>query len=138
MRSFLRTAIALFVLSVPVLAQTPSAAPPEASLCKGTAYVVRVSEIKPGKMDTFLAALKAHQAWYRDNGATDTIYAMKIINRNPDGKYAFSDTEVMTVHEVPAGQTGQLPVNNASWKAYVAMYQDSSTIKTQWRTCKIH
>ena len=59
----MRLALLLTLTSQAIFAQTPA--------CDGNIVIVRVSEIKPGQMDTFMAAVAAHKAWYRTNGIKD-------------------------------------------------------------------
>lgn len=122
------------------IAQAPQASmpsPPASLSCPGTVTIVRISEIKPGKMDDFMAAVAAHQAWYRSNGvSTNKIYAARVMEQDPTSKqWHTSDTEVITFHINPPKPDANLPRDNDAWKAYVQKYRDSSDIKTQYITC---
>jgi ABC-type nitrate/sulfonate/bicarbonate transport system substrate-binding protein len=115
--------------------QSPATTTP-APACPGTVTIVRVSEVKPGQLDAFMAAVAAHQAWYRANGVTtNKIYAARILEEDSNGKPAgFSDTKIMTFHINPP-HDGKLPRNDDAWKAYVQKYRDSSDLKTEYVTC---
>lgn len=124
------------------IAQTPAAAPSAQTApapmpaCDGSIVVVRLSDVKPGSMDKFQAAVAAHQAWYRNNGiSTNRIFMSRIIVRNPDTKqFAYSDTQVITYHINPPSSTS-IPRGDAAWNAYVQMYRDSSDLKSEYVTC---
>jgi hypothetical protein len=125
MRSLLLLAAALF-----------SAAPVLAQPCDGDMTVVRVNTIKPGKLDTFLAAVAAHKAWYRANRITDNeLFTVRILVRDPATRaYKNSDTEVMTLHVRPPFD--RLPNRgDAAWNAYVQQYKESSELKSEYLTC---
>ncbi|HEV2578493.1 MAG TPA: hypothetical protein VGU25_14915 [Acidobacteriaceae bacterium] len=137
----LRLLLGAALLCAP-LSFAQSAAPassPASSVCSGTMTIVRISEIKPGKMDDFMAAVAAHQAWYRNNGvATNRIYAARILEQDPTTKqWHVSDTQVMTFHVNPPRPDNNLPRNNDAWKAYVQKYRDSSDLKTEFVTCSM-
>ncbi len=136
-----RLLLALTVLSAtltPAFAQTPAAAQPAAPpLCTGSLNIVRVSDIKPGMMDKFLKAVAAQQAWYKAAGTSDVIQVMRIIDRNPDTHVStFSETQALTTHIEPASRT-KGPAHDAGYDAFVAMFKDSSTIKSEYVTCVI-
>lgn len=136
----LRITLGLALCLAPVaLAQTPTtptpgAPPPPA--CPGTVTIVRISQVKPGKLNDFMAAVAAHEAWYRAHGVTTNhIYASRILKTDPATKQShYSDTNVMTFHVNPPHDTN-LPRNDDAWKAYVKQYQDSSSIKSEYLTC---
>jgi hypothetical protein len=120
-----------------VLSSTPATAqlPPTRVACNGNYNHVRISEIKPGMMQKFLDAVAAHQAWYKNAGTPDQITVMRIIERNPDTKAtSYSETQVMTFHIEPADRT-QGPPHDAAYDAFVALYKESSTIKSEYVTC---
>jgi hypothetical protein len=126
MRSVLLLAAALSLPVVPAFAQS----------CDGDLTVVRVSTIKPGKLDTFMAAVAAHKAWYRANGiTTNDFVTARILLRDPATKgWKTSETEVMTYHIRPPFD--RLPNRgDAAWNAYVQQYKDSSEIKSEYMTC---
>jgi hypothetical protein len=131
MRSTLIFTAWLALLAAPIFAQAPPA-------CDGTFAVVRVSEIKPGgSIQGFMAAVAAHKAWYRANGITDNdIYATRVLV--PDEKTkapVYSDKQIMTWHINPPAPARTTKRGDAAWNAYVKMYQDNSTIKTETMTC---
>ena len=99
----IRNALFLGVLAIApyTLAPAQSSAP----ACDGNVATVRVSAIKPGAIDAFLAAVAAHKAWYQSHGSTkDVIVASRILVRDEkSGATKYSDAEVMTYHLYPAG-----------------------------------
>lgn len=106
------------------------------SVCEGDVNVIRVSEIKPGMMETFLKAVDGHKAWYAAAGAPDKITAMRVIDRDPATKaQKWSETTVVTTHIEPATRAKALPPEGDSYKAFVDLYKQSSTIKTEFHTC---
>jgi hypothetical protein len=117
----------LFLFSLLVLQAAPAIAQehPLPACKNGHIAIVRVSEIKPGAMDDFLAAVKAHKAWYRNNGVKD----------QKTGEWGYSDSEVITYHINPPEDNEKLPRNDDGWKAYVKMYNDSSTVKSITLSC---
>jgi hypothetical protein len=120
---------------VPAAAQQTAAAS-MSSTCSGNVNIVRVSEVKPGMMDKFLGAVAAQQAWYQNAGTPDQISVMRLMVQNPDTKaWTLSDTQAITTHIMPGRPKG-LP-HDAAWDAFVAMFQDSSTIKTQYVACVV-
>jgi hypothetical protein len=129
MRSFLVLA-ALAVLQVPsAIAQAPPA-------CDGDTAIVRVSTIKPGAMQGFLAAVAAHKAWYRNHGIKDNVIVASrvILIDEHTGAMSYSDSEVITYHVRPPGPQ-KTPQHDAAWDAYVKQYRDTSDIKTEYFTC---
>ena len=127
------------ILSPLVLSSTPAAAqqPTTHVTCNGNYNHVRISEIKPGMMQKFLEAVAAHQAWYKNAGTPDQITVMRIIDRNPDTKAtSYSETQAMTFHIEPADRTQGPPHDHdAGYDAFVALYKESSTIKSEYVTC---
>ncbi len=123
-------ALAAFQVS-PALAQTPMPA------CAGDIAVVRVSTIKPGGLDGFLAAVAAHKAWYRTHGFADNaIVAARVIVRDEKTKtMKYSDAEVVTHHVRPPGPDQTAAKRDAAWDAYVKQYRDTSDIKSEYMTC---
>jgi len=126
----------LLLCSVLALQSAPAFAQ-EMPACDGHIAILRVSDVKPGAMKDFMAAVEAHQAWYRKNGVTDNqIVASRVIMKNEKtGKMEYSN-EVITYHINPPSNDRKLPRNDDAWKAYVKMYRDSSTLKTQYITCR--
>jgi hypothetical protein len=102
--------------------------------CDGDIAVVRVSAIKPGGMEGFMAAVAAHKAWYRNHGFNDNvIVASRVILRDDKtGAMKYSDAEVVTYHIRPPKRDGKM---DAAWDAYVKLYRDTSDIKSQYMTC---
>jgi len=131
MRSALLMA-ALAVLQIPqIFAQDAMPA------CNGDIAVVRVSTIKPGAMNGFMAAVDAHKAWYRSHGYKDNvIVASRVILRDEKtGSMKYSDTEVVTYHVRPPGPKETQAKRDAAWDAYVKQYRDTSDIKNEYMTC---
>jgi hypothetical protein len=129
----------LFLLcSFLVLQSVPAFAQGEMPPCDGHIAIVRVSEVKPGAMERFTAAVEAHRAWYRKNGVKDNeIVASRVIVKDEKtGKMKYSDTEVITYHINPPSDNRKLPRDDDAWKAYVKMYRDSSTLKASYVTCR--
>jgi hypothetical protein len=114
-------------------AQSTSTLP---SPCDGSYNIIRVSEIKPGMMSTFLKAVEGHKAWYAAAGAPDKIVAMRVIDRDPQTKaLSYSETTIVTSHQEPVTRSQPLPPEGDSYHAFVNLYKQSSTIKSEFRTC---
>lgn len=131
----MRTAVILAALTV---LQVPSAfAQNGLPKCGGDYAIVRVSTIKPGAMQGFMAAVAAHKAWYRSHGFSDNIIvASRVISINDKTKaMAYSDTEVITYHVRPPGGAQTQPKRDAAWDAYVKQYRDTSDMKSEYFTC---
>jgi hypothetical protein len=125
---------------IAVQAQAPSTPASSAStaplVCDGIYNVVRVSEIKPGMMSTFMKAVAGHQAWYAAAGAADKIVAMRVIDRDPATKVqSYSETQIVTSHVEPVKRDHPLPPEGDSYKAFVDLYKQSSTVKAEYHTC---
>lgn len=132
----MRMAACLFALSVliaPTFTSAMAAAqqPRTRPKCDGDFNIIRVSEIKPGKMDTFLKAVEAQQAWYQKGGTPDKISLMRVYDM---GTGSFSTTEALTSHVEPGDRTQMVP-HDAGYDAFVALYKESSTIKYEYFTC---
>jgi hypothetical protein len=131
----MRTAVILAALTVLWI---PSAfGQGGAPKCDGDYAIVRVSTIKPGAMEGFLAAVSAHKAWYRSHGFSDNIIvASRVISINEKTHaMAYSDTEVITYHVRPPGGAQTQPKKDAAWDAYVKQYRDTSDIKSEYLSC---
>jgi hypothetical protein len=134
-----RLFIALTVLSAsltPAFSPTPASAQsgPGSIPCAGTLNIIRVSEVKPGMMDKFRAAVAAQAAWYKKAGTSDQIQVMSILSRDAATKaWSTSTTEAMTTHTIQSSRPD--PANDAGFDAFVAMFSASSTIKTTYMTC---
>jgi nicotinic acid phosphoribosyltransferase len=123
----------LFFLATLAVIQIPSALAQNAPACDGNVTIVRIDSIKPGKMSDFLAAVQAHQAWYKSHGYDDQIFAAKIMVRDEKSKEVkYSDSEVITYH---IQSTHEAPKHDAAWDAYVKQYDDSSKVKATYITC---
>lgn len=103
--------------------------------CDGDITLVRVSTIKPGALPKFMAAVAAHQAWYRTNSIKDNqIVAARVFVRDEaTGTFKYSDTEVVSYHFRPPMSVPNR--GDAAWNAYVQQYRDSSEIKNEFMTC---
>jgi hypothetical protein len=127
----------LLLCSFLVLQSAPALAQHRLPACNGSVAIVRVSEIKPGGMKGFLAAVSAHKAWYRNNGVKndDFLVSRVIAKDEKTGDWKYSDSEVITYHTNPPEDNPKLPRNDAAWKAYVKMYNDVSTVKSISLSC---
>lgn len=101
--------------------------------------IVRVSEIKPGMMAKFMEAVAAQQAWYTSKGTPDKIEAMRVMEQAAGTKtWSFSETQAVTNHIEPAIRPGgKGPAHDAGYDAFVALFRDSSTIKSEYVTCVV-
>src|ERR1700690_1532204 len=135
----MRSMYFMFIFSAWLLLESPPALAQEHNLpaCDGRVAIVRVSEIKPGGIQGFLAAVKAHKAWYRNNGVkNDDFLISRVIVRDPKtGEFNYSDSEVVTYHINAPEDNPKLPRNDAAWKAYQKMYEDTSTVKSITLSC---
>jgi hypothetical protein len=125
----------------PVFAPTPAAAqraPAAAPIpCNGSLNIVRVSEIKPGMMQKFLEAVSAQQAWYKAAGTDDKVEVMRVMEQDPTTKaWGLSETQALTAHIEPAARQTN-PPHDAAFDAFVTLFKDSSTIKSQYVTCVV-
>ncbi len=130
--------LALTASLTPALAPLPAAAQqaPAAAMppCSGTASIIRVSEIKPGMMDTFLKAAAAQQAWYKKAVTPDEIYVMRVMVQNPETKaWSYSETEALTNHTMPGGPAAA--PRDAQFQAFTDLFAASSTIKSTYLNC---
>jgi hypothetical protein len=105
--------------------------------CDGDIAIVRIAAIKPGRMQSYMAAVAAHKAWYRSHGFKDNvIVASRVILRDDKtGAMKYTDTEVVTYHIRPPGSAETQSKRDASWDAYVKQYRDTSDIKNEYVTC---
>jgi hypothetical protein len=128
-------ALATVILPLaPIVTATPAAAQ-QAMPCKGTINIVRISEIKPGKLDTFLQAVAAQKAWYAKAGTNDVITVMRIMDQGTDKSYKLSETQAITTHTEDTSRGPNGPAHDAGYDAFVALFKDSSTIKTAYIAC---
>jgi len=141
MRVF-RSLVALALLSVllfPKFAQATviaqqAVADDEPLPCTTMVDVVRLSEIKPGKLPKFFEAVALQQAWYRKAGGNDTIQIKRVTQKDPaTGVYKISETQVVTSHIEPASR--KQPAHDAGYDEFVALFNESCTIKFEYRTC---
>jgi len=59
---------------------------------------------------------------------------MRVMVQNPDTKvYSVSETEAITNHTQPS--RAKAPAHDAGFDAFVALFSQSSTIKTAYLTC---
>jgi hypothetical protein len=130
-----RTALLLAALTILPLPYGVAQNAPLA--CDGDITVVRVSTIKPGAMEGFMAAVAAHKAWYRSHGFKDNVIVASrvILTDQKTGAMKYSDTEVVTYHVRPPGGKETMAKHDAAWDAYVKMYRDTSDIKSTYVTC---
>jgi len=86
-------------------------------------------------MKTFLDAVAAQQTWYRTRGLVDQIVLERAIERDPKTKVAsYSETTAITDH-VGYNPGADRP-EDEGFKAFTALFQASSTIKTSFYTCQ--
>jgi hypothetical protein len=129
--------IALLLAALGVLQASSALAQSAPLACNGDIAVVRVSAIKPGAMPGFLAAVAAHNAWYRSHGFNgNAIFVSRVILADPKtGAMKYSDTEVVTYHVRPPSGKETAGKRDAAWSAYVKQYQDTSEIRSSYVTC---
>ncbi len=137
-----RWIVAVSAFAVPLnFALTPKSAAAQqpavstmSSTCHGNVNIVRISEINSGKMETFLSAVDAQQAWYKNAGTEDKVSVMRVMEQNPTTKgWTLSETQAITTHIIPS--TPRKLTHDAAWDAFVALFKDSSTIKTELAAC---
>jgi hypothetical protein len=130
----MRTVIVLAALAA---LQIPSVFAQGMPACNGDVDIVRISTIKPGAMQGFMAAVAAHKAWYRSHGFNDNIIvAAPVIVRDQKTKtFSYSETEVVTQHIRPPGPDKTAGKIDAAWDAYVKQYRDTSDLKSEYTTC---
>jgi hypothetical protein len=119
----------LFLSPTPSAAQQSTARPPMPA-CDGNYNILRVSEIKPGMMDKFLQAVAAQKVWYQSKGTPDTISVERVIDMKAG---TYSTTQAITNHISPP--SSRQPPHDAGYDAFVALFTDSSTIKSSFVTC---
>jgi hypothetical protein len=129
----MRTATVLAILAVfqCSLAFPQQTGRPTLAACDGQYNTVRVSTIKPGKLQAFMDAVAAHKAWYRSHGFKENVIVASRVIDTKTGKYV--ESEVVTFHVNPP-DTSTFKTD-AAWDAYVKQYRDSSDIKEQYTTC---
>lgn len=134
--TILVTIALLYVMAPMALAQT-APTPEESALpaCHGVWSIVRISEIPAtGSMEKFMAAVSAHQAWYKSHGFSDVIVAARLLVRDPEThRFSFSNTEMVTYHFSKTDEPE--PKHDAAWDAFVNMYKETSTIKESYFNC---
>jgi hypothetical protein len=132
-------ALALFVSLIPVLASASAVAQQATGdyaplPCTTYVDVVRLSELKPGMMAKFYEAVALQQAWYRKAGGPDIIEIRRVTQRDPATReYKISETQIVTSHIEPALR--KEPAHDAGFDAFVALFNESCTIKLEYRTC---
>lgn len=106
--------------------------------CTGNIEVMRLSDIKPGMMLKFFQAVALQQAWYKKAGTTDQIEIKRVVEFDSATKsYVISPTQAVTSHIEPVVRGRDLP-HDADYDQFVALYKDSASIKTEFRTCISH
>jgi hypothetical protein len=126
-----------FILGLSLLAASAVMGHAQATLpCDGAITRVRVSDIKPGQFPLFEKAVAANLAWYRGKGiTTNNIVLSRIVERDSAGNNRYSQTHAMTIHYNPPSAAGVTPEEDDEWKAFVKMYNDSSTVKQTYDVC---
>ena len=133
-------AIALLITPlIPVLSPSSAIAQQNATdyeplPCTTYVDVVRLSELKPGMLPKFYEAVALQQAWYRKAGDPDVIEIRRVTQRDPVSReFKISTTQIVTSHIEPALR--KEPVHDAGYDAFVALFNQSATIKFEYRTC---
>ena len=126
--TFALFAFAFAFASHPASAQTRADAP----ACSGKLNIIRVSEIKPGMKDTFLKAVAAQQAWYKSRGTDDVITVEQTMEFQPTPH--FVDNIYITTHTSTPNRAN--PPQDDGYKAFVALFNQSSTISKTYYTCQ--
>jgi hypothetical protein len=130
--------LALTTIASP-LAFTPAAAFGQAGSakplppCNGTYDIVRVSEIKSGQMQKFIEAVTAQQDWYKQKGLIDQIILDRVVDEKTGG---WSETMAITRH-TGVDNSGASRPQDDSYKAFVAMFNATSTIKATYYACQV-
>jgi hypothetical protein len=120
-----------FALTQPARAQAGAATPwPK---CDGTYTILRISEIKPGMMPKFIEAVAAQQAFYKHKGLVDQIILERVSEKMGG---AYSETLAITDHILGASAPASRTTQDDEYKAFVALFAASSTIKTTYYTCQ--
>ena len=101
--------------------------------CNGTYDIVRVSEIKPGQMQKFIEAVTAQQSWYKQKGLVDQIILDRVVDEKTGG---WSDTMALTRH-TGVDNSGASRPQDDSYKAFVAIFNASSTVKSTFYACQV-
>ncbi len=95
--------------------------------CAGKLVTVRLSTIKPGQLALFKKAVADHQAWYATRKKGTKVAYVRLAERG-----AYDDSMAMSVVTYdPAPQ----PARDAAYAAFVKKYQDSSSVKDEYRGC---
>jgi hypothetical protein len=125
----MKTRFVLGSLALLFVSLAPAAFAQSAPSCDGAYNVMRVSELKPGtSADKFMAAVNAHQAWYKSHGYPDLIFAARVVVRDDKTKTeTYSDTQFVTYHY--SKESVPMAKHDAAWDAYVKMYSETSAIK---------
>jgi hypothetical protein len=103
--------------------------------CSGVYSIVRLAELKSGvTIDQYMAAVAAHQAWYKKHGYDDVIYTARVIERDEgSGHPMYSKHLMLTYHYFKP--TSPHPTKDAEWDAFVKMYTDTSDLKESYFDC---
>ena len=71
---------------------------------------------------------------YKQAGTPDQIQVMRIMVQDPTSKaWSVSETQAITTHTTPNGPAKA--AHDAAWDTFVAMFADSSTIKSTYLAC---
>ena len=125
------SALLLSICSLPTATAAAQQSNNKAPACDGKYNIVRISEIKPGMMDKFVQAVAAQQAWYKKAGKSDEIVLMRLIDMKA---VTYSTTQVLTSH-ISIPSEGPRPPRDAGYDAFVALFRESSDIKSEYFTC---
>ena len=129
--------ILMILAALAALAVSPEFAQSPNPVCDGDIAIVRITTVKPGHMQAYMAAVAAHKAWYRNHGFKDNvIVASRVIVRDErTGTMKYTDSDVVAYHIRPPGSAQTQSKRDAAWDAYVKQYRDSSDIKSEYITC---
>lgn len=129
------TEIKMLAAATLLCAAVPAMAQMQLPPCNGDYATIRTSEIKPGKMADFRAAVALHQKWYTDHNSPVKVRLLQIHQRaGGSGPVTVSDTQAMTM-TIYSRQPEPSHQNDAGWSAFVAAYRASSELKSETRVC---
>ncbi len=120
------------VIALAVLFAIPAVAQPVTSPCPGKMAAIRVSEIKPGKEAIAEKAVADHRAWYVKRNMPTTVERLQVLKMVPGSGPALDASKMMTITTYASIQR---PGDDDEWKAFVAEYNDSTTMVSEMRVC---
>jgi len=85
-------------------------------------------------MEGFLAAVAAHNAWYRGKGVMDLIFATPVIvGDETKQQQSYSTKQFLTFHLY--SKPGDGPRHDDAYDAFVKLYRENSDIKSEYTVC---